>query len=200
MALLKTALAFICLYSLGGCQSTALQSCRALNWRTLGIESALSGTPKASSFQEQNVFCSKFKTPIDKISFDEGYERGLAQFCTTLNGHSFGEKGLLYKKTCLPPANTVFLKGFYKGRLQFLEEEFLKYSSLYSEAEDRLWRKEREYLIIQNENPEQAKLEVDLIEAYREEARLLAQKKRATKKDITRAKKLSQESFFKHSL
>ncbi len=178
------------------CQSTALEYCKTLDWRALGESAALSGSHQKDSFKENEQVCSKFKTPVDKLSFNEGYTRGLAQFCTTANGYDFGEKGLLYTKTCPLSSQASFLKGFYKGRLKHLSKELTSHQKLYSEAEDRLWRKEQEYLIIQNENPEQAKLEVDLMDAYREEARLLAQKKRMLRKEIVQTRKLSQESYF----
>ncbi|MGH1468084.1 MAG: DUF2799 domain-containing protein [Bdellovibrionales bacterium] len=196
MGKIKTySLAFLVL-SLSACQSLNTRYCKSVNWRELGSTSALAGKDKTKTFTENISLCPKTKFPVDEAGYYEGFERGLAQFCTVSNGYDFGAKGALYNKTCSSSAEGGFLKGYYKGRVDYLNRELSKHSELYTEAEDRLWRKEREYLIIQNEDPEQAKLEVDIIEAYREEARMLSQKKRALKKEIIQTKKASEESYF----
>lgn len=181
---------------LTSCQSSKRSTCSSIDWRTNGEIAALKGQKEKDILNAHKDTCNDYEFVIDDTAFSEGFERGLAQFCTTGNGFDFGELGEDYLFTCKKNQENLFLKGFYKGKIEYLQKEFENTSTLYAEAEDRLWRKEREFLIIQNEDPEQAKLEIDVIESYREEARLLAQKKRATKKQINRIKKLSLESLF----
>ncbi len=196
MVTIKTYFLIFFILILSACQSSNTRFCKSLNWRELGTKSALAGKTESKTLKSTQARCSKSKSPIDDRAFHEGFERGLAQFCTINNGYDFGATGASYQNTCTSAHQASFLKGFYKGRLDYLVSELKRHSELYTEAEDRLWRKEREYLIIQNEDPEQAKLEVDIIEAYREEARILAEKKRSLKKEIFQTKKVSEESYF----
>jgi len=111
-------------------------------------------------------------------------------------GFDFGESGQNYKNTCPDFRENSFLRGYFKGRLKHLDARLAKIEALYRSSEERVWRKEQEYTIIQSQDPERAKLEADVLEAYREEARSLAQMSFKLKKEILKTKKLSAESFF----
>jgi transcriptional antiterminator Rof (Rho-off) len=180
---------------LAGCKSGEPTQCVEVNWRELGEKAASLGQTKDVALNAEKNRCEDTYTKSNELIFDEGFQRGLALFCVEKNGYLFGLRGGLYDNTCPSSKETSFLKGYYQGRKEHLNAELEKHTKLYSEAEERLWRREREYLIIQNENAEQAKLEVDMIDAYREETRQLAKKKRDLTKEILKIERLKSERF-----
>lgn len=196
MALFLRLSSLLTIISLMGCQTSKIKTCSSLNWRGAGQNAALKGLDRASSFSKLKDQCEKFKTPIENTSFDEGYLRGLAQFCTTASGFDYGFAGNQNPQVCPKSKNSIFLKGFYKGRLENLSSSLKKLEKLHGEAQDRVWRKEQDYALLQNQDPEQAKLEIETLEAYRSETLSLEDKKRATKKELLKTKKIYAESFF----
>ncbi len=194
----KSCVAFtIALLMISGCQTKTAGKCLSINWRLAGETSALNGEKSSLRFQNLHSSCSKKNLQsVDEAAFLEGYERGLSRFCKTLYGFNHGLSGSSYNNTCPQNSEPDFLKGYFKGKIQHLSNELKKTTNLHSEAEDRLWRKERDFLIIQNEDPEQAKEEIDVLEVYREEARILSEKKRQLKKELSEAKVSYEESLF----
>lgn len=185
------------LFFLNACQTSGhIKSCEALNWRDFGKSSAAKGENAKKAFSEQVYICKIKDKELYKNAFHEGFARGLVSFCRTAQGFDFGQEGKDYNGTCSEPQESLFLRGYYKGRLEYLNQQLGKYNKLYAEAEDRLWRKEREYTVVLSEDPEMAKLELSTLDAYREEARSIAQKKQKVEREILQTKRLSEESFF----
>jgi len=190
LGLIYTALCF------SGCQTSSKKDCALINWRTEGEILALNGKSLEPDFQALSLRCKKFALDEESKNFQEGYERGLAKLCTTQSGYDYGSAGKDYNGTCPSFRASDFQKGYYKGRLEFLIARQKEIEALYNSSEERVWRKEREYTIIQNQDPERAKLEADVLDSYREEARSLAQMSVDLKREIVKTKKLSAESFF----
>jgi hypothetical protein len=184
---------FVCLI---GCQSNSKKDCATINWRSDGEALALSGESIEPYFKELSLRCKKFVSSGEINAFNEGYNRGLAKLCTTQSGYDYGASGKDYKDTCPDYRVSNFQKGYYKGRLEFLVSRQKEIEDLYNSSEERVWRKEREYTIILNQDPQRAKLEADVLESYREEARSLALLSVNLKKEILKTKRLSAESFF----
>jgi len=179
-----------------GCQSSLVKSCPELNWRVKAESLALQGEAMTEHLNKLKTTCKKFATNLEIENFKEGFQRGLAQLCTTGKGFDYGATGEDYKKTCPDYRETNFLKGYYKGRLEFLDARLIKIDELYNSSQERVWRKEREYTIMLNQDPERAKLEADVLDSYREEARGLAEQSLKLKKEIIKTKRLSADSFF----
>jgi len=186
----------IMLFCILSCQSSLKIDCEGLNWRAMGETLASKGVPPTEHLKKLTLKCKKLSTEAETANFNEGYQRGLAKLCTTQNGYDFGASGESYQGTCPDFRKSHFLRGFYKGRLEFLDSSLEKIEELYNSSEERVWRKEREYTIIQSQDPERAKLEADVLESYREEARSLANQAVTLKREILETKKLSAESFF----
>ena len=195
MTLFLSLASLLTITSLISCQSSQIKTCDNLDWRKSGQTAALKGLDRTSSFTKLKNQCQKFKTPIEKTSFDEGYLRGLAEFCTA-SGFDYGFTGNQNPRICPKSKNSIFLKGFYKGRMENLTITLKDLEKLHGEAQDRVWRKEQDYALLQNQDPEQAKLEIEILEAYRSETLSLEKQKRATKKELLKIKKIYAESFF----
>lgn len=184
------------LISLASCTNTQLQICDSMDWRKEGEIAALKGFKQKPHFSNLKNKCLKYKTPIEEQNFKEGYARGLAQFCTTTSGFDFGFLGKDNPEVCPIERQSNFLKGYYKGRLAKFEQDLKNLNKLYTEAQDRVWRKEQDYALLQSQDPEQAKLEIDILESYRSETKSLEKKKESTTRELFKTKKLFEESFF----
>lgn len=90
----------------------------------------------------------------------------------------------------------TFLKGYYKGRQVYLEDELKKIKVLHAEAKERLWRKEREYSTLLSEDPEMAKVEVSVVDAYKEELNKLSKKESEYEDKVQLVKRKSEEMHF----
>ena len=179
--------------TLAACQNSKKTQCLELNWRTEGETRALDGLTKKSDFLK---VCKGTYSEQELENFEEGFARGLALLCTTQKGFDYGRDGKTYQKTCPHFREPDFLKGYYKGRILFLEKTLDENEELYRSSEERVWRKEREYTIMRNQDPERAKLEADVLESFREEARSLALRTVELKRELLKTKRLSAESFF----
>lgn len=179
------------------CQSTAFKKCKNLNWRDFGRASASLGLNKNLTFLKQDKSCQNYKVPSDRLAYEEGYQDGLKFYCSTKSGFDSGKNGINYEGICPKHKEFVFFKGYYKGRIIYLERRLKETQKLSSTAQDRLWRKEREYTLLQSEDPELAKLQKEMLEAYREESVGLSATKESLKDELALTKKLYEEIKFK---
>jgi len=201
LAVKNTALKLMSLFvpmllSLTHCQSIKKINCSELNWRDAGKSLALKGTPQVTGLQELKTQCKKKDHLYDEKAFSDGYSDGLKAFCQIESGFKVGQNGEIYKDTCRDENELLFIKGYIKGRLLYLKKELTKNTKLYDQAQDRFWRKEREYTLIMNEDPEQAKLQKDVLEAYEEETKSLKEKIDLNKRELSYFKKKNQEMKF----
>lgn len=190
------ALAGLILFTLASCQSAPKINCSELNWREAGREMALKGTTKKKGLKNVKKQCTRRDHLFDDKAWNDGYADGLMTYCQIDNGFRVGQSGQLYNDTCKNENELKFIKGYINGRLLFLKQELSKNSKLYGQAQDRFWRKEREYTLIMNEDPEQAKLQKDVLEAYEEETKNLKEKIELNKKELSYYKKKNEELKF----
>lgn len=177
------------------CQNLEKDACRSKNWRNHGLESAQKGLTIKQGLESAKV-CNKYKISIDETSVQEGYQEGLESFCRTKTAFKKGQEGHVYQQICPKHSSKAFLKGYLRGRLLFLNKKSEEIRQLYDQAEDRLWRKEREYTLLKSEDPEQAKLLKASLEAYREETESLATEKEEIKKNLKLIKRSLRETAF----
>lgn len=177
------------------CQNSQFRECESLIWQEFGERSALAGKT-IEAFKSQEKICEKYKTPISKEAFNEGFQRGLRVFCSRETGFEFGKSGEVYSSTCPSTLENEFNAGFLRGRLAFLELEYRRFEDRFQESEERVWRKEREYLIEANENPDAARQGLDILESYKEEARSLMKQIKETRTEIKSIKRKISELKF----
>ena len=181
---------------LTGCQSTKKLDCSKLNWREKGQTAATKGMQKNEALKKLSSSCKKRDPMIDKQAFSSGYRDGLRLYCKTSIGFQVGQSGKLYNNTCPKVDELSFLKGYINGRIIFLKEQLNVNEGQYANAKDRFWRKEQEYLLIKSEDPEQAKMQQDFLEAYQEESIQLKDDVDALKKELSYLKRKREELKF----
>lgn len=135
--------------SVGGRACSSFESFDELGWTGVGVRDAESG--QVSSLQTYLENCKKhYFTDVKTEDYNEGYKKGLKNFCTKKTGFEFAKKGGVYKETCKKNKSS-FLKGYKIGldvrKADALESEFKaavfrteeitnKISSLHKEIEN----------------------------------------------------------------
>jgi transcriptional antiterminator Rof (Rho-off) len=178
------------------CQSPKKIDCSKLNWREEGQNAATSGLQKNSALTELIQNCKKSKPLVDKDAYNSGYKDGLRLFCKTEVGLRVGRSGKLYDNTCPSSQERSFLMGYINGRILYLKSQLNSGEGEYANAKDRFWRKEQEYLLIKSEDPEEAKMQRDFLEAYQEESNQLKKSLEAIKKELSYLKRKKEELNF----
>jgi len=179
-----------------GCQSKKRINCSKINWRDEGQKAATLGKKGDESLQSYLKQCKKKSKMVDSKAFSEGFKDGLKIFCRAKVGLSMGTSGMVYESTCPQGSEKTFLKGYINGRIIFLKEEVGLKSSEFSNAKDRFWRKQQEYLLLKNEDPEEAKMQRDFLDAYQEESNVLEKKLKTLKKELSYLKRKKEELNF----
>ncbi len=187
---------FILLMMSISCANKNLEKCESIVWRDQGQRAATSGKTKIH-FNELQKLCRKFKTPINKDAYIEGFELGLNLFCQPGRGYMYGKQGQVYNSSCPKKSENMFLQGYYKGRVSYLEEKQKEVKLLFRQSEDRVWRKERDYLIEATQDLVQAEQELDLLESYKEEAKSLDLQSKQIKLELIQLKKKAAALNFK---
>ena len=179
-----------------GCQSSKKINCSRVNWQSEGQKAATLGMKENDSLSKITERCKKKDLLIDEKAFKAGFKDGLKLFCKTKVGLSVGTSGQIYSNTCPENSENSFLKGYINGRIIYLQDRLSFSSKEYASAKDRFWRKEQEYLLLKNEDPEQAKMQKDFLEAYQEESVLLEQDLDTLKKELSYLKRKKEDMKF----
>ena len=111
-------------------------------------------------------------------------------------GLKVGKSGKLYNNTCPKSKELSFFKGYINGRILYLKKQLSLNKNEYTNAKDRFWRKEQEYLLIKSEDPEGAKMQRDFLEAYQEESNQLKKGIIALKKELLYLKRKREDLKF----
>ena len=154
------------------------------------------GLQKDKALEELVNQCKKKEPLVDQKAYESGYRDGLMLFCRAEVGLSMGRAGKLYDNTCPKSDELSFLKGYINGRIIYLKEQIDQSKGDYANAKDRFWRKEQEYLLIKSEDPEEAKMQRDFLEAYQEESNQLRKSTEALKKELSYLKRKKEELKF----
>jgi|GEM_PF-2453847 len=179
------------------CKSSEKLDCSKINWRDFGQSFAERGQPLPSDLNKKTLNCKSEMPFFNEDSFKAGYKDGLKLFCSTNSGFSFGKNGKVYEDTCLKSSEGLFLKGYLSGRIEYLNTKISSTKSQHANAKDRFWRKEQEYLLLKSEDPEQAKIERDFLDAFQEESNQLKTRMEKLNNEVKYLKKQREEVNFK---
>ncbi|CAM5790985.1 hypothetical protein OPEN69S_02707 [Ottowia pentelensis] len=102
------------LATLGGCAAMSADECRTADWREQGIRDALAGYER-TRLQDVRKACAEAGVMPDETQYWQGWQRGIAQFCTPANGLSWGRQGGRYANSCPPELEQGFLPRYQLG-------------------------------------------------------------------------------------
>lgn len=107
-----------------GCSSLSKEECASANWQKLGQSDAERGfaEPKTEVYRKD---CSEHGLKIKSDEYIKGYKKGLAKYCTHLNGLNRGKEGKKAHSYC-EQINPDFKQGYEVGYKEFQREESKK--------------------------------------------------------------------------
>ncbi len=97
-------------------------ACAELNWFERGRQDGMQGQPSNNWFLQAKE-CEKMG-PGEVQNYMDGWNHGLAMYCTEEHGFISARSGLPYKKTCPEKYEEAFLKGYQEGfNVYMIEKE-----------------------------------------------------------------------------
>tara|TARA_B100001971_G_C18268046_1_gene596641 strand:- start:79116 stop:79721 length:606 start_codon:yes stop_codon:yes gene_type:complete len=101
------------------CASLNKEECKSANWEKLGIKDGSRGLyePRNESYQKD---CKEFGVKVNNEEYMQGFNEGLARYCTFKAGFDLGLKGKNTHYRC-EKVSTDFKKGYQKGFLEYRE-------------------------------------------------------------------------------
>jgi len=106
---------FFAVLILASCQTLSKDECVAADWRVIGEQDGSDGREPQKRFGKHVKACEKAGVIPDQTAWNEGYQRGLFNFCTPQRGLSHGQSGKSYKNVCPPALEQGFLSGYRLG-------------------------------------------------------------------------------------
>jgi hypothetical protein len=123
MTMWRTLLMVVALGLLGSCASVSQEECLAGNWAAIGERDGRQGQVPATILARHDSACARVDVTPDRSQWQQGYDRGLAQYCTPSGGLEAGRAGRPYRNVCPASAEPRFLDGFELGRAGHRAEE-----------------------------------------------------------------------------
>ncbi|MAT52778.1 MAG: hypothetical protein CMK32_16500 [Porticoccaceae bacterium] len=97
-----------------GCASLDRDECLSADWYSLGREDGSSGA-SAERLDRHREDCAEYGITPDRAAYEEGYERGIDDFCTAASGYEKGRRGHHYNGVCPAALESGFLLGYQQG-------------------------------------------------------------------------------------
>ena len=143
---LGIAAATLILASLGGCAAVTKEQCIAGDWADLGKAHASVGKP-ADHLDEVVKSCGKHGITPDTKAYLSGWNQGLLNYCTPLNGFTLGKQNKQRSSICPPQTANGFNQAYQLGnviwkanyRVDQAESKILSIESTVNELNDRLY-------------------------------------------------------------
>jgi hypothetical protein len=96
-------------------------NCAELNWFERGRQDGMQGQPSNNWMMKANECELMSKDEIQ--NYMDGWNHGLAMYCTEEHGFATAKAGAPYKKTCPEKYEESFLRGYQEGLNVFMIEK-----------------------------------------------------------------------------
>ena len=120
------ALSLSCAALLSGCAGMDAQECKDTDWAYLGQLDAMDGKQDITTRAKRHFStCKDNGVKMDVRAYQQGWMRGLRDFCTPESGKAFGEAGRKYQYGyCPAQVEPAFMQGYgpVRDRIEVQEE------------------------------------------------------------------------------
>ncbi len=100
--------------SLSSCSTLSPEQCRTADWKEIGRIDGRHGTDSGKVAEHQKA-CSQVGLEVDRVRYREGWNEGVADYCTPGGGFEAGKSGIPYKGICQVDKEAEFLKQYASG-------------------------------------------------------------------------------------
>ena len=97
------------------CAHAPPERCQELDWYELGRQDGTRGLT-SSSRRHVEVLCKDSDQSLSEAFYNNGFDSGIAQFCTTEKGFELGRIGAKPIDVCPPLQQSEFSRAFERGR------------------------------------------------------------------------------------
>nr|WP_261794483.1 DUF2799 domain-containing protein [Comamonas testosteroni] len=122
----RLALTLACSALLGACAGMDAQECKDTDWAYLGQLDAMDGKLDITTRAKRHFnTCKDNGVKMDVRAYQQGWMRGLKDFCTPESGKAFGEAGRKYQYGyCPAQVEPAFMQGYgpVRDRIEVQEE------------------------------------------------------------------------------
>lgn len=101
--------------ALASCATLDENQCQVVDWRQLGEADGNRGLPPTHIGEHQKA-CARFGLPVDAASWQSGWDRGIASYCTPANGLAQGRSGNIYRNACPADQAAAFVQAHRIGK------------------------------------------------------------------------------------
>jgi len=123
---------------LSGCATLSKSECQTGDWRNVGEIDGRAGYSSAR-FGEHNEACSKHGISIDRDLYQQGYQSGLTQYCTTDNAAKVGIAGRSYANVCTGEIGLSFVRVYREANdIYTIDQAISSLQSSISEKTEKL--------------------------------------------------------------
>lgn len=109
---------------LSSCATLSKNECLNADWLTIGYEDGVQGRSR-NRIGSHRKACAEHGITPDLTAYQQGYHKGLVNFCTPGNGYRRGHRGFKYTGVCQGDFEQDFLQGYRAGREIYLENSTL---------------------------------------------------------------------------
>lgn len=104
---MQAVLAVLMVVMLTGCASLSREQCQRGDWYGIGLADGQAGEP-AQRMDRHVRACSEYGIRVDAQRYRDGYENGLAAYCTIDNAFESGLQGRRYQRVCPSAVDALF--------------------------------------------------------------------------------------------
>lgn len=107
---------FFALALASGCAWTTPVDCGSGDWQAVGYQDGLKGTPERLDKRRQACAGVGVEPePSAFVTYDKGWNEGLARYCAPDNGFAQGRRGKEYHGVCVEDVEPAFLVAYGDG-------------------------------------------------------------------------------------
>ena len=133
---------------LSGCAGMDESECLTADWQMIGFEDGSVGKSQ-SNIGEYRKACADHGITPSLTQYQEGYAKGIRNYCAQSNGFDQGKRGVEYKGICPHDMEADFVEAYSLGREYYvLSRAVSSLSSKISSGENRI--KSLEKAVAQN--------------------------------------------------
>ena len=110
---------------LGGCASLSEEECITGDWYGIGQDDGIAGR-SIERIAEHRQACGKHRIAIDAREYQDGYDRGLVEFCAPERAFVFGVNGGRTEAICPSDMAIDFTSAYGDGRRLYVMESRLR--------------------------------------------------------------------------
>ena len=113
--MLRSIFVLMLAFGLSGCASLSKDQCLSGNWNDIGYRDGRQGY-KSISLDAHAKSCAEYGVRPNREQYKQGYNKGIATYCSPSNGRHVGEAGRYYHHVCPANLEAEFLRQYSYGK------------------------------------------------------------------------------------